>query len=182
MRAFALGQAFALVLVLSGTAAAQQSPSSKEIGADDDPKRAENASLHRELDEMRARQRWLEQRLSATEARLPKAATRPLPPILPPPPPENGPPTFHWGRGGFVFGTPDGKTELRVRATFNLDGHAYFGDVNPLPDTFLIRRARPFIEGTLWDTIDFRLMPDFSQGTATILDAWVDLRPWRWLQ
>ncbi|MCA1664802.1 MAG: porin, partial [Myxococcales bacterium] len=34
----------------------------------------------------------------------------------------------------------------------------------------------------LWDTIDFRLMPDFAQGSATILDAYVDLRPWRWLR
>lgn len=179
-------RALALLVLLCGTAAAQQSPSSKEIGADDDPKRAENASLRRELDELRARQRWLEQRLNAAETRATTTTTThapalPPPPIIPPPP-DNGAPTFRWGRGGFAFGTPDGKTELRVRAVFNLDGHAYFGDVNPLPDTFLIRRARPFIEGTLWDTIDFRLMPDFGQGTAQILDAWVDLRPWRWLK
>jgi len=177
-------RALALLVLLCGTAAAQQSPSSKEIGADDDPKRADaNALLRRELDELRARQRWLEQRLNAAETRVPSPPTAPTRPLLPPPPPpEDGPPTFHWGRGGFVFGTPDGKTELRVRAVFNLDSHAYFGDVNPLPDTFLIRRARPFIEGTLWNTIDFRLMPDFAQGTASILDAYVDLRPWQWLR
>jgi phosphate-selective porin OprO/OprP len=177
-------RALAIVLLLCGTAAAQQSPSSKDSSSDDDPKRSEaNVSLRRELDELRARQRWLEQRLNASEARLPPRAQ----PLLPPPPPMTRPeestaPRFHWGRGGFVFGTPDGKTELRVRAVFNLDGHAYFGDVNPLPDTFLIRRARPFIEGTLWDTIDFRLMPDFALGQAQLLDAYVDLRPWHWLR
>jgi phosphate-selective porin OprO and OprP len=183
-------RAFAIVLLLAGSAAAQQTPSGKEPTSEDD-------TIRRELDELRAHQRWLEQRLSASEARqtaseaqksaAQKSAASPKPPPqLPPPPvvppPPDSSPRFHWGRGGFVFGTADGKTELRVRATFNLDGHAYFGDVNPLPDTFILRRARPFIEGTLWDTIDFRLMPDFAYGQATILDAYVDLRPWHWLR
>ena len=51
-------------------------------------------------------------------------------------------------------------------------------------DTFLIRRARPILEGTLFDVVDFRLMPDFggsgtsSSATATLQDAWVNFRPW----
>ncbi|HEX6837517.1 MAG TPA: porin, partial [Polyangia bacterium] len=172
--------ALVLPLLVARAAAAQpQVPPSGDSAAPDDP-------IRRELDELRARQRWLEQRLSNAEAHVADAHTgarrsAPPPPVVEPPPEHPGP-TFRWGRGGFVFGTPDGKTELRVRAVFNLDGHAYVGDVNPLPDTFLIRRARPFIEGTLWGLFDFRLMPDFAQGTATILDAYVDLRPWRWLR
>ncbi len=179
MRALALF----LPLVVAATAAAQpQVPPSGDSAAPDDP-------IRRELDELRARQRWLEQRLSIAEAHNAEARAagskktvevRPI--VVEPPPPEHPGPTFRWGRGGFVFGTPDGKTELRVRATFNFDGRAYVGDVNPIPDTFVIRRARPFIEGTLWDTFDFRLMPDFAYGQATILDAYVDIRPWRWLR
>lgn len=176
MRAIAL----LLPLVVAATAAAQpQVPPSGDSALPEDP-------LRRELDELRARQRWLEQRLANAEAHVAETHTgarkpAPPPPVLEPPPEQPGP-TFRWGRGGFVFGTPDGKTELRVRAVFNLDGHAYVGDVNPLPDTFLIRRARPFIEGTLWGLFDFRLMPDFAYGQAAILDAYVDIRPWHWLR
>ena len=176
MRAIAL----VLPLMVAATAGAQpQVPPSGDSGAPEDP-------IRRELDELRARQRWLEQRLSNAEAHAAEThngARRPAPP--PPvvePPPERPGPTFRWGRGGFVFGTPDGKTELHVRAVFNLDGHAYVGGVNPLPDTFLIRRARPFIEGTVWGLFDFRLMPDFAFGQALILDAYVDIHPWHWLR
>ena len=172
--------ALSLPLVLAATASAQpQAPASGDSAAPEDP-------IRRELDELRARQRWLEQRLSNAEAHNAEARNArkqplPPPPLIEPPPAHPGP-TFRWGRGGFVFGTPDHKTELRVRAVFNLDGHAYFGDVNPLPDTFLIRRARPFIEGTVMDLFDFRLMPDFAFGQALILDAYVDIRPWHWLR
>lgn len=174
MRAAARAVLLFVCATATATAHAQpQLPASGESAAPDD-------GLRRELDELRARQRWLEQRLGQVEAAK-KPSARPLV-VAPPPPPEPHGPTFRWGRGGFVFGTPDGKTELRVRATFNLDGRAYVGDVNPIPDTFVIRRARPFIEGTLWDLFDFRLMPDFAYGVATILDAWMDIRPWRWLR
>ena len=52
------------------------------------------------------------------------------------------PPQFHFGRGGFVFASADGKNELKLRAVLNVDGRAYFSDA--LHDTFVIRRARPF--------------------------------------
>jgi phosphate-selective porin OprO/OprP len=175
--------AFAVTLLLlgasSGIASAQQAPSSAETGPPEDP-------IRRELEELRARQRWLEQRLVTAESRNGhKAEPAPAPPPVPPAAlPGEGVPRFHFGRGGFAFGTADGKTELRVRAVLNVDGRAYVG-TGPntlIPDTFLIRRARPFIEGTLFDFVDFRLMPDFAYGQATILDAYVDLRPWRWLR
>jgi phosphate-selective porin OprO/OprP len=134
-----------LLLLAASTATAQEEP---------DP-------LRKELDELRARQRELERRLSEHEQHA-------------------EPPQFHFGRGGFVFASADGKNELKLRAVLNVDGRAYFSDA--LHDTFVIRRARPFIDGTLFDFLDFRLMPDFAYGQAAILDAYVDLRPFRWLR
>ena len=177
--------ALAVLLLLGGgagvaswprAASAQQAPSSAEVGPTEDP-------VRRELDELRARQRWLEQRLVAAESRGgKKVEAPPAPPVPPAALPGEGVPRFHFGRGGFVFSTADGKTELHVRAVLNLDGRAYVGGTVPLADTFVIRRARPFIEGTLFDFVDFRLMPNFAYGQAVIDDAYVDLRPWRWLR
>src|SRR5438067_10394949 len=54
------------------------------------------------------------------------------------------------GPDGFVFGTRDSGFQLRIRGVVQADGRAYFGTgVNqPLPDQFLVRRARPILEGT----------------------------------
>ena len=83
---------------------------------------------------------------------------------------------------GVSFGTPDGRNELRLRLVLHMDGRAYFGDVNPIPDTFLVRRARPYIEGTLFGIVDYRLLTDFGQGTPQLLDACIELHPFPWLR
>jgi phosphate-selective porin OprO and OprP len=156
-------------------------------------------TMKKELEELRKKQLELEHRLDQTRKELQKPPAAPIAPASiapestrpPPPPPSTGIPAappdsealvprFRFGRGGFVFSTPDGKTSVRLRAVLNVDGHAYVGGTTP--DTFFIRRARPFIDGTLWDVIDFRIMPDFAQGTAQLLDGYVDLRPFPWLR
>jgi phosphate-selective porin OprO/OprP len=38
------------------------------------------------------------------------------------------------------------------------------------------------LEATFWNVADFRLMPDFGNGTTTLYDAYVDLRPFSWLK
>ena len=158
-------RAIGIVLVLAGTAAAQQAPVSNP------PAPGSDAGLRRELDEVRAKQRELERRLEASEAREDTHAKT-----------ESWTPRFRLGRDGFVFGTADGKTEIHLRATLHFDARTYFGGGPAIPDTFLIRRARPWIEGTLFGVIDFRLMPDFAQGQAVLLDAFVELHPWQWLR
>jgi phosphate-selective porin OprO/OprP len=164
-------RAVALVsIALFATTAAAQNP------IPEDP-------LRHELDDLRARIHDLEQRLEESEARAvpmgPPPATQPMPP--PPAPPAGA--RFHFGREGFVIGTADRSTEIRFRALVQLDGHAYFGEMaQPMPDTFLIRRARPWVEGTLFGIVDFRLMPEFGRGQASIADAYLELRAWQWLR
>lgn len=166
--------AIAIVVLLAASASAQQSPASKESASDDD-------GVRRELDELRVRQRWLEQRINAAEAHRPTAAP-PRGVVPPPPPPDDSIPRFHFGHGGFVLGSADGRNEIRFRLVLHVDGRAYFGGTQPIADTLLIRRARPFIEGTLWGVIGFRLMPDFAQGQAVLQDGYIDLRPWSFLR
>ncbi|MCU1277024.1 MAG: oprP [bacterium] len=87
------------------------------------------------------------------------------------------------GPDGFALGTRESGFQLRLRGVIQADGRAFFGTGlnQPLPDQFLIRRARIILEGTIGDFVDFRILPEFGQGNFQLLDAYVDLRPWKWL-
>ncbi|MGH8323851.1 MAG: OprO/OprP family phosphate-selective porin, partial [Steroidobacteraceae bacterium] len=43
-------------------------------------------------------------------------------------------------------------------------------------DTFVFRKVRPYIEGTIDNDYDFRFMPDFAGGRTIILDAFMTAR------
>ncbi len=43
-------------------------------------------------------------------------------------------------------------------------------------DTWQVTRARPIIEGTLANFVDFRFTPDFGQGRTVIQDAFITAR------
>jgi len=81
------------------------------------------------------------------------------------------------GADGFALKSADGAFQLKLRGLLQTDGRFYSGDqVHPVSDTLVIRRARPILEGTLFQYVDFRLMPDFGGGTGTLLDAYLDLK------
>ena len=48
-------------------------------------------------------------------------------------------------------------------------------------DTFLFRKVRPIIEGTIDNDYDFRFMPEFGRRKTIILDAFVTARLLPWL-
>jgi phosphate-selective porin OprO/OprP len=170
------------VLVMSGTwifgrdAAAQDPQSSQVMTA------AEAEALRSEVEELRFRQKQLELRLDARTPPPPMPAPSPGREAPPPPLPDAAGPRFHFGRDGFAFGTADGKNEIRFHAVFHFDAHVYFGDKQPAPDTFFIRRARPFIDGTLFGIVDFRLMPELAPGQPAVLDAYAEVHPRPWLR
>jgi phosphate-selective porin OprO/OprP len=90
---------------------------------------------------------------------------------------------------GFQLRSRDQHTyRLRLRGYVQSDGRLFVGNDEDGNNTFLIRRARPILEGTLFDIVDFKLMPDFggagtsSSANATLQDAYVNFRPWNWLQ
>src|ERR1700736_2139242 len=87
-------------------------------------------------------------------------------------------PQIFAGPGGFSFQSPDGANQIRFHGEFDFDGRFY--NDNPTPDgsrsTWLLRRARPIIEGTFANIFDFRFNPHFAGGKTVIQDAFVAAR------
>jgi phosphate-selective porin OprO and OprP len=54
-----------------------------------------------------------------------------------------------------------------------------FANDNPLSegnDTFILRRARPIMEGTVFRDFSFAFIPDFGGSSVQIFDAWMNYR------
>jgi phosphate-selective porin OprO/OprP len=83
---------------------------------------------------------------------------------------------------GFALQSRDGAHTLRLRGQLQLDGRFFaHDDALEANDTFLVRRFRPTLDGTLFSFADYRFMPEFA-GTVQILDAYLDLHPRPWLR
>jgi phosphate-selective porin OprO and OprP len=80
------------------------------------------------------------------------------------------------GKDGFSLRSADGDFVVKIRGYVQLDGRYFQDDPRPASDTFLVRRARPILEGTLYGRFDFRIMPDFGGGTTVLQDAYLDAR------
>jgi phosphate-selective porin OprO/OprP len=79
---------------------------------------------------------------------------------------------------GFSLASEDKSFQLKVRGYVQADARAFLSDTDrPGSTGLLIRRARPILEGTLFSAFDFRLMLDFGGGTASVQDAYLDLKP-----
>lgn len=83
------------------------------------------------------------------------------------------------GKDGFFVKSADGNFQLRLRGYVQADGRFYADDQDHLgTDTFLMRRVRPIIEGTVFKNFDFRIMPDFGGSSPSLFDAYADARLW----
>lgn len=86
-------------------------------------------------------------------------------------------PVVTLGDKGLGVKTPSGDFELKVRALVQADQRSYFDDdALPQTDGFLFRRIRPTLEGSFGSLIGFRLTPEFAGDSATIVDAYVDVK------
>jgi phosphate-selective porin OprO and OprP len=87
-------------------------------------------------------------------------------------------PQIFAGPGGFSFQSPDGANQIRFHGEFDFDGRFYNDDLTPQGSRsgWLLRRARPIIEGTFANILDFRFNPDFAGGKTVIQDAFVAAR------
>src|SRR5579864_2830739 len=80
-------------------------------------------------------------------------------------------------RDGAWFSTQDGATQLHVHGYAQADDRMFSQTIHGEElDTFLFRRIRPLFEGTLFNAIDFRFMPDFGQSTYQIQEAFLELK------
>lgn len=128
-----------------------------------EPPAAEEPSPEASPEELDARLRVIERKLEIEKEKEAEAAkTRP---------------TVSAGKDGFLLRSADGAFALRLRGYVQMDGRFYFDDdEQPFTDTFVIRRARPIVEGTVWKIFDFRVMPDFGGTSSTLFDGYVEGR------
>ena len=68
-----------------------------------------------------------------------------------------------------------GGLEVKFRGLVQADLRHY-ADGSSQNDGFLFRRIRPIIEGTWGPLVGFRLTPEFAGDSATIVDAYIDLK------
>jgi phosphate-selective porin OprO/OprP len=83
--------------------------------------------------------------------------------------------TAGW-QDAFALQTASGDYRLVLGLTAQTDGKFSLDDPTPIVNTFTIRRARPTLTGRVAKYFDFKVMPDFGNGTATVLDAYFDIR------
>lgn len=83
--------------------------------------------------------------------------------------------TAGW-QDGFVIQTPNGDNRLVIGLMAQMDGRVSLNDPPATTDTFFIRKARPTLSGRIAKYFDFKVMPDFGNGAAVLMDAYVDLR------
>jgi len=95
------------------------------------------------------------------------------------------------GSDGFIIQSADGDFKLRVGgyaqadARFYLHDPAVRGSAGYATDTFLLRRVRPILEGTVFRDFDYRIVTDFGNGaaqTALLQDAYVEWKYLPWLK
>lgn len=100
------------------------------------------------------------------------------------------------GDKGFGLKSPDGKFEIKLRGLIQSDArvfdqgikglHPYLGDTiaqqtdalkqtHSAADNYVVRRARPTIEGTLGDKFGFKLTTDAGNGQSSLVDGYIDV-------
>lgn len=85
------------------------------------------------------------------------------------------------GKDGFTLKSADQQFTLKLGGYIQADARIFLRDQDrPATTTFLLRRVRPIVEGTVAQLVDFRIMPDFGGGQTVLQDAYVNLRYWPW--
>ncbi len=88
---------------------------------------------------------------------------------------EKAAPVVGAGSGGASIRSSDGRYEFRFRGLVQGDARFFDNDTGA-NDGFLFRRIRPTIEGSLGKLVGFRLTPELAGDSASIVDAYVDLK------
>jgi len=78
-------------------------------------------------------------------------------------------------KDGFVLQSEDGAYKLKVGGYLQADGRFYLEDADKAgTDTFILRRVRPILQGTVAKYFDFYVNTDFGGGTVVLQDAYLD--------
>lgn len=100
-------------------------------------------------------------------------------------------PKISVGSSGLSISSADTNFTFGIHGLLQVDNRTFINDhgING-NDSFLLRRARPIISGTLYRDFDFLFVPDFGTSsspqtanpTPTIQDAYLNYRAQPWLQ
>jgi phosphate-selective porin OprO and OprP len=78
---------------------------------------------------------------------------------------------------GFFIQSANGDYRLLFGFVAQEDARIFLGDTqHALIDTFTLRKFRPTWTGRIARYFDFKMMPDFGNGTAAVADAYLDIR------
>src|SRR5215472_7206962 len=81
------------------------------------------------------------------------------------------------GADGFGFRSADTNFALALHGHLQADSRTFLADHGlPGNDSFLLRRARPILQGTLFHDFDFLFVPEFAGNNVQILDAFMNYR------
>lgn len=84
--------------------------------------------------------------------------------------------TAHWNNG-LSFDSPDDAFKFQLGGLIQEDGRFDVTGSGPdLVNTFVMRRVRPIVQGRVLGALEFRLMPDFGNGSAVLFDGYFDIR------
>ena len=78
------------------------------------------------------------------------------------------------GRGAAIT-SADGAYRLALSGVVHGDARIFLND-DAATDTMLLRRVRPTLTGQLGERVSFRVTPELAGSSATLLDAWADVR------
>ena len=99
----------------------------------------------------------------------------------------NAAPTISLGANGLIIQSANSNFTMIAHGYAQGDARFFAGD-KTTPDTFLLRRVRPIIEGTIWEDFNYRLMLDVASGsvsgsaannTGILDDAYVNSHFWK---
>lgn len=80
-------------------------------------------------------------------------------------------------KDGFSIKSADGKFSIRFRGLVQTDARFFLSDsAVPATNNFFVRRARPILDVVVGKYLEFRLQPDFGQGSTVLFDAYSDVK------
>src|SRR5579863_8984126 len=119
---------------------------------------------NRQLEGLKAQVKVIDGRLEAQQEKARKdSKTRPV---------------VEAGAKGFRIHSADDAYSLRIGGWIQADGRFYNTGTKPSGSTFVMRRVRPYLDGTVGRFFDYRVLVDFGQGTTTLQDAFTDVHYW----
>jgi phosphate-selective porin OprO/OprP len=85
-------------------------------------------------------------------------------------------PTANGAADAFVIESQNGDLQLVLGMVAQTDGRFSLDDPKPIINTFTIRKIRPTFTGRITRWFNFKVMPDFGNGTTIVQDAYFDVR------